>query len=97
MANITDVRNGSLQLSLKWTPVAPNCSAVEYIITHTCGSCPNTTSKDTEVVCTDVMIGSQCNFTVQTSVCDSQLLGNVSTISLLLKGSYIEHTMQQCT
>ena len=81
--NITDVTNGSLQLAFKWTPVAPNCSDIGYIITNDCGYCPKTTF-DTEVVCTDVMIGSQCSFTFQTRVCDS-LIGNMSIVTLTLK------------
>ena len=61
-----------------------DCTSILYIIEFDCGSCPNTTT-NTEVVCTDIVIGSQCTFTVQTQVCDS-LTGNVTTIPLTLKG-----------
>ena len=86
MVDIINTPNGSLQLAFRWTPVAPNCSAIGYIITFDCGIFPNTTmSFSTEIIFTDVMIDSQCNFTVQTRVCDS-LIGNMSTVTLILKG-----------
>ena len=73
---------GLLKLKFQWSPVALDRTTLRYIIGFDCGSCPNTTD-NTEVVCTDVVIGSQCTFTVQTQVCDS-IVGNYTTIPLVL-------------
>ena len=77
--NITESPMGLLRLTLKWNPVAPDCTAIHYITEFDCGSCPNSTA-DTEVVCTDIVIHeSQCTFKVRTQVCDS-ISGNIATM-----------------
>ena len=81
--NVSDVMTGPLKLTFKWSPVALDCTTIRYITEFDCGSCPNTTA-NTEVVCTDIVIGSQCTFTVQTQVCDS-ITGNTSNVHLNLK------------
>ena len=86
MVEITNTPDGLLQLAFKWAPVAPSCSAIGYVISFDCGTFHNTsTSFSTELIFTDIMIGSQCSFMIQTRVCDS-LIGNMSTVTLLLKG-----------
>ena len=81
---IVDTLTGPLHLTFKWTPVAFDCTSIAYIIAFDCGYCPNTTA-NTEVVCTDIVIGADCTFTLQTEVCGT-LKGNITTIHLKLKG-----------
>ena len=94
MVDITNTPDGLLQLACRWTPVAPSYSAIGYVITFDCGTFSNTSmsfSRATELIFTDIMIGSQCSFMIQTRVCDS-LIGNMSTVTLLLKGQ-ITHSI----
>ena len=91
MVNITNISltTGTLQLIFNWTPVAPWCSAIDYIITaNNCSSCDSrngTFVTATELVCTDVAVGSSCDLSIQTRACDS-LVGNMSTVTLELTG-----------
>ena len=85
----SDAPTGPLKLKFQWNSIAPDCTAIGYITSLECGSCPNTTT-NTEVVCTDIVIGDQCMFTVQTQVCDS-IISNITTVPLTLKGTIIMH------
>lgn len=75
-----------LKLTFTWSSVAIDCSSIAYITTFDCGYCPNTTAS-AKAVCysTDIVIGSECTFTIQTEVCNS-LTGNITTIHLKLQG-----------
>ena len=81
--NIADTLSGSLRLMFKWNPIFFDCISIGYIITFDCGYCPDTTT-DTEVVCTDIITGSSCTFTIQTEICNS-LTGNVTMVPLNLR------------
>ena len=76
--NISNVDYSSRELTLSWSPVAPDCPAIHYIIlASNCGSCPTTTSHNA-LTCTDVPTdGSMCTFAVQTVVCGN-IIGNAS-------------------
>ena len=63
-----------LMLTFTWSSVAIDCSSITYITTFDCGYCPNTTAS-AKVVCTDIVIGSECTLTIRTEVCNS-LTGN---------------------
>ena len=65
------------KLTFSWSPVAPDCPAIHYVLALNCGSCPTTTNH-TNVTCTDVPINySICTFAVQTVVCGN-ITSNIS-------------------
>ena len=69
----------SQELSFAWSPVGPDSPAIHYnILASNCGSCP-TTTKHTNVTCTDVATNSSilCSFAIQTVVCGN-ITGNIS-------------------
>ena len=69
---------GLRRVSFAWSPVGSDCSAIHYnILASNCGSCP-TTTKHTNVTCTDIPTdGSTCVFAVRTVVCGN-ITGNAS-------------------
>ena len=77
-------------LTFKWSSVATNCSAIDYIIDSDCGFCPSTT-KLTSVHCSiePTATSRRCAFAVKSSVCGS-IVGNLSNITYAtLKGKQI--------
>ena len=77
-------------LTFKWSSVAANCSAVNYLIESNCGSCPNTTSL-TSVDCyiTHMPITTtsrSCEFAVKSVVCGNTVGNSSNTVSTTLKG-----------
>ena len=84
MVLATEVVTSLSMITFKWSTVTSDCTSIAYIITFDCGYCPNTTA-NTEVVCTDIVTGANCIFTIQTVVCGT-LTGNITTIHLNLKG-----------
>ena len=56
--------------TFSWSLVTSECSAIHYnILASNCGSCP-TTTKHTNVTCTDVPTdGSTCRFAIQGVAC----------------------------
>ena len=77
-----------LRLTFSWSPVSFNCPSLHYIISFNCGICPGIT-KNTTIVCADIQVNAveDCNFAIQTSICDS-IIGNSSSIPLILKGKF---------
>ena len=75
---ISNVDISPRQLIFEWSPVVPDCHAIQYdILASNCGSCPTTTNR-TNATCTDVPTtnSSLCTFAVQT-VCGN-VTGNAS-------------------
>ena len=90
----------SRRLTFSWSPVAPDCPDIHYIIlASTCGSCPTTTNH-TNVTCTDVPTeNSVCTFAIiQTVLCGS-LVGDKSDpvivtttrAEAIIKGWYVSY------
>ena len=68
-----------------------NCSDVNYVIlgTSNCGSCVNTTIKDTSATCSNMSIdGHVCSLSVQTELENCDLLNKTisDAIKIPLKG-----------
>ena len=77
---------GSRQLTISWTPVAPDCPAVHYNIQPSnCGSCPTTTNH-TNVTCTDISTDQKtlCTFALRTVVCGHIAGGLSNPVSVSL-------------
>ena len=83
-----------MQVTFEWSVVVTNtiCPVLFYIITSDCGVCPNRTNTsitDTtvHVICTEVLIGQLCMFSVRTSVCNSLAPeGNTTSIAVAFNG-----------
>ena len=76
-----------------------NCSDVNYVImgTNNCGSCINTTIKDSTATCTNMSIdGHVCSLTIQTEIKNCDVLNKTisDAINIPLKG--IDDTMAFC-
>lgn len=82
-------------LTFIWDPIAPDCTAIRYIITSTdCGKCPDTTIHNS-VICNEFPMstnGSLCIIAIQSEFCPGrdnmyQTIGNMSgQIYVTLKG-----------
>ena len=75
-----------------------NCSDVNYVIkgTRNCGSCINTTIKDTTATCTNMSIdGHVCSLSIQTVLETCDLLNETisDAINILLKGIHDTSTL----
>lgn len=86
---LVDIQNG--QVIIQWTHV-DSCAPVSYNITSNCTTCSPTSTNLTTTSCsiseptTDVFV---CAFSVQSVVCDNNLMGGSSTSVVTLQGRYL--------
>ena len=62
-----------------------NCPSSHYIIVSNCGLCPNVTIMTT-AACRGLSVGDSCAFALQSVVCNGTIVGNISTVPVVLKG-----------
>ena len=78
--------------TIKWSPPASDCPIVAYnIASSNCGVCPNITTTNMSITCTNLMVeGQVCSIVVQAMVCEnSSEHSGAANLTMVLKGNYV--------